>query len=61
MQITFFRSSEGTAVMPLFQHNQDFSTLCISLSVPVDIQKKAEGILETLWTELDQQEDIEVV
>ncbi|XP_025079135.1 retinoblastoma-associated protein-like isoform X2 [Pomacea canaliculata] len=46
--------------MPLFQHNQDFSTLCISLSVPVDIQKKAEGILETLWTELDQQEDIEM-
>lgn len=46
--------------MPLFSSAADFSALARSLSVPVDIQKKAEGVLETLQSELDQQDGIEV-
>ena len=46
--------------MPLFSSTADFNALARSLSVPVDIQKKAEGMLETLQSELDQQDGIEV-
>ena len=46
--------------MPLFSSTAEFSALVKSMSVPVDIQKKAKGVLETLQSELDQQDDIEV-
>ncbi|KAK7090054.1 retinoblastoma-associated protein-like isoform X2 [Littorina saxatilis] len=53
-------ASKGTADMPLFNSTSEFSSMCKSLSTPVDIQKKAEGVLETLLSELDQQEEIEM-
>ena len=57
----FRLTSQGASVMPLFNSTEDFRVVSRRLKTPVDIEKKAEGVLETLLTELDQRDDIEVV
>lgn len=58
----FFRSMERSLVMsvPLFDYNKEFAAVCEMLNVPLDVRKKSEDTLEILWSELDQQDEVEV-
>ncbi|KAL8574799.1 hypothetical protein ACOMHN_031906 [Nucella lapillus] len=54
-------SGQGAGALLLFDMSGAFRAMARSLSTPVDVQKKAEGVLETMLAELDLQADIEVV
>lgn len=51
---------QGTSNLPLFAATAEFTSLCNMLSVPVDIQKKADRLLDTIMSEIDQQDQVEM-